>query len=231
MRLAAHQPQYLPWLGFFDKLDRVDRFVLLDVVQYKKNEWQNRNRIRTVEGWQWLTVPVHYRFPMAIREVTLDERGSWRRKHREALRIHYARSPHRAAVLPALEALLDEPFESLAALNARTVRLVAGVLGARTPISLASEVPGLPDGADERLIALCRHFGCAEYLAGAGGADYMEMETYRKAGIRVAFQEFRHPAYPQAYPRFEPNLSAVDLLLNCGPGSIARIREARVAAA
>ena len=231
MRLAAHQPQYLPWLGFFDKIDRVDRFVLLDVVQYKKNEWQNRNRIRTAEGWQWLTVPVHFSFPMAIKDVTLDDRGSWRRKHREALRIHYARSAHRTAVLPALEALLDEPFENLSALNARTVRLLAGLLGVRAPISLASEIPGLPDGADERLIAICRHFGCAEYLAGAGGADYMDLQAYSTAGIRVLFQEFRHPVYPQSYAGFEPNLSAVDLLLNCGPGSLARIRETREAAA
>jgi hypothetical protein len=231
MKLAAHQPQYLPWLGFFDKMDRVDRFVLLDVVQYKKNEWQNRNRIRTADGWQWLTVPVHYRFPMSIREVTLDDEGGrWRRKHREALRIHYARSPFRAAVLPALEALLNEPFDSLAALNGLSVRLIAGLLGVRTPIDLASEIPGLPEGADDRLVALCRHFGCAEYLAGAGGADYMDLETYRRAGVRVAFQDFRHPAYSQAYPGFEPNLSAVDLLLNCGPGSIARIRETREAA-
>ncbi len=231
MRLAAHQPQYLPWLGFFDKMDRADRFVLLDVVQYKKNEWQNRNRIRTPQGWQWLTVPVHHAFPAILREVTLDEGGAWRRKHREALRIHYARSAHRGAVLPALEALLEEPFDTLSALNVRTVRLLAGLLGARTPITLASEIPGLPDGADERLIALCRHFGCAEYLAGAGGAAYMNLDAYRRAGIRVTFQEFRHPVYRQSYAGFEANLSAVDLLLNCGPGSIARIRESREAAA
>ena len=101
----------------------------------------------------------------------------------------------------------------------------------RAPISLASEIPGLPDGADERLIAICRHFGCAEYLAGAGGADYMDLQAYSTAGIRVLFQEFRHPVYPQSYAGFEPNLSAVDLLLNCGPGSLARIRETREAAA
>ncbi len=231
MRLAVHQPQYLPWLGFFDKMDRVDRFVLLDVVQYKKNEWQNRNRIRSRAGWQWLTVPVHHRFPMSIRDVTIDESNPWRRKHREALRIHYARSPFREAVLTALETLLEEPFESLLALNLRGVRLLAGLLGVRTPISLASEVPGLPQGADERLIALCRHFGSSDYLAGSGGADYMDMRLYARASVRVSFQSFRHPVYAQPYPGFEPNLSAVDLLLNCGPGSIERIREARVAAA
>ena len=231
MKLAAHQPQYLPWLGFFDKMDRVDRFVLLDVVQYKKNEWQNRNRIRTPDGWQWLTVPVHYRFPMSIREVTLDDADArWRRKHREALRIHYARSPFRADVLPGIEALLEEPCASLAELNVRSVRLLAGLLGVRTPIALASQVPGLPEGADDRLIALCRHFGCSDYLAGAGGAAYMDMASYGRAGVGVAFQDFRHPVYPQAYAGFEPNLSALDLLLNCGPGSITWIRETRKAA-
>jgi hypothetical protein len=231
MRLGAHQPQYLPWLGFFDKMDRVDRFVLLDTVQYKKNEWQNRNRIRSANGWQWITVPVHHRFPMMIREVTLDESSPWRRKHREALRIHHARSPFRDTVLPALEALLHEPFASLAALNIRTVRLLAEFLGVRTPITLASEVPGLPQGADERIIALCRHFGATDYLAGQGGADYMDLDAYTRAGVRVAFQSFHHPVHPQAYPGFEPNLSAIDLLSNCGPGSIRRIREARQEAA
>src|SRR2546422_9583057 len=106
--LFRSQPQSLPWLGFFDKMDRVDRFVLLDIVQYKKNEWQNRNRIRTSTGWQWLTVPVHHRFPMTLREVTIDETGSWRRKQREALRTHYAGSPFGDAVLPAIEALFYE---------------------------------------------------------------------------------------------------------------------------
>lgn len=231
MRLAAHQPQYLPWLGFFDKMDRVDRFVLLDVVQYKKNEWQNRNRIRTATGWQWLTVPVHHRFPMTLREVTIDDSGPWRRKHREALRIQHAGSRYRDAVLPAIEAILDEPYDSLSALNVRALRLLASLLGVRTPISLASEVPGLPQGADERLIALCRHFGASDYLAGPGGAAYMDPDRYARASVRVSFQSFRHPVYPQAYSGFEPNLSAVDLVLNCGPGSIERIRRTREAAA
>ncbi len=230
MKLAAHQPQYLPWLGYFDKMDRVDVFVLLDTVQYRKNEWQNRNRIRTATGWQWLTVPVHYRFPMSITEVRIDDDGPWRRKHREALRIHHARAPFRDQILPALDGLLEEPFRSLAELNARCVRLLAGLLGVRTPIVPASSLNGLPSGADERLIALCHRLGCSTYLAGAGGTEYMDPEAYRRAGIAVETQAFRHPVYAQAYPGFEPNLSAIDLLVNCGPGAIRRVRETREAA-
>lgn len=231
MRLAAHQPQYLPWLGYFDKMDRVDLFVLLDTVQFKKSEWQNRNRIRTATGWQWLTVPVRYRFPMTIREVRIDESSSWRRKHRESLRIQYARSACRDAVLPALETLLQGSFVDLAALATRSVELLAGLLGVHTPIRLASEIGGLPEGADARLIALCRRFGGATYLAGAGGQNYMDLEAYRRAGIRVEFQAFRHPVYSQPHPGFEANLSAVDLLMNCGTGAIERVREVREVAA
>ena len=231
MRLAAHQPQYLPWLGYFDKLDRVDRFVLLDTVQYKKNEWQNRNRIRTATGWQWLTVPVHHRFPMSLVDVTIDDSGGWRRKHREALRTHYGRSPHAPRILPALFALIDEPHESLAGLNTRTVLLLAELLGVRTPVVRASELGELPGGADARLIALCRRFGCTTYLAGSGGQDYMDEEAWRAASIRVEYQAFRHPVHPQAYPGFEANLSAIDLLLNCGAGGIERVRALRTEAA
>ena len=212
-------------------MDRVDRFVLLDTVQYKKNEWQNRNRVRTATGWQWLTVPVRSRFPMTIQEVSIDETGDWRRKHREALRIHYARSSFKDAVLPAIDAILEESSPGLSALNLRLVRLLAGLLGVRTPLTLASEIPGLPEGADERLISLCRRFGATDYLAGQGGAAYMDLRAYAAAGVRVDFQSFRHPVYAQAYPGFEANLSAVDMLLNCGPGSIVRIREAREEAA
>ena len=231
MRLAAHQPQYLPWLGFFDKLDRADLFVLLDTVQFRKNEWQNRNRIRTATGWQWLTVPVRHRFPMTLSEVRIATGVPWRRKHREALRIQYARAEHAAEVLPELERLLDEQTDRLADLNTRTVSLLARLLGVRTPTVLASGIEGLPEGPDARLIALCHRFGASAYLAGSGGRNYMDHEAWRRAGIRVEEQAFRHPVYGQCHPGFEPNLSAVDLLMNRGPGSIRLAREAREAAA
>jgi WbqC-like protein len=231
MRLAAHQPQYLPWLGYFDKMARVDIFVLLDTVQYKKNEWQNRNRIRTATGWQWLTVPVHYRFPMRIGEVRIDDTTAWRRRHREALRQAYARAPHGDAILPTLADLLDNPVADLATLNTLGARALAALLGVATPVMTASSLGDLPEGADDRLIALCRLFGVTTYLAGAGGRDYMDMETWRRAGISVEFQEFRHPVYPQGYRGFEPNLSCVDALMHLGPGCLATgARRERVAA-
>jgi len=224
VRLAAHQPQYLPWLGYFDKMDRVDLFVLLDTVQYKKNEWQNRNRIRTASGWQWLTVPVHHRHPMRLLDVQVDDNAGWRRKHQEALRQCYARAPHRQDVLPRLLDLLDRPHASLADLNATGVRLLADLLGVRTAVVLASSLEDVPSGKDERLIDLCRRFRCDSYLAGAGGRDYMDPEAWRRAGIAVEFQDFVHPVYTQSYPGFEPNLSAVDFLMHRGTGGERRLQ-------
>lgn len=225
MILAAHQPQYLPWLGYFDKIARADRFVLLDTVQFKKNEWQNRNRIRTADGWAWLTVPVHHRFPMRIDEVPIDDSTPWRRKQIATLRQAYAKAPHRDAILSSLDDLLARPVRRLAELNAKSVFLLARLMGLRTPVVPASLLPPMPEGPDERLIALCRHFGCDIYLAGAGGRDYMNLATWRAAGIMVEFQNFRHPVYRQCHPGFEPNLSAIDLLCNEGPGSARRSSE------
>jgi len=220
--LAAHQPQYLPWLGYFDKMARADRFVLLDTVQYKKNEWQNRNRIRSASGWQWLTVPVHARFPARFDEVEADETAPWRRKHLATLRQAYARAPHRETVLPALERLLQRPLRRLAELNIEGIRLLADLFEVRTETILASSLAGIPDGPDARLIALCRRFGADQYLAGAGGRDYMDLDAWRRAGITVTFQDFHGPEYAQCHPGFEANLSAVDYLVHCGPGPILR---------
>jgi hypothetical protein len=231
VRLAAHQPQYLPWLGYFDKMDRADVFVLLDTVQYKKGEWQNRNRIRTARGWQWLTVPVHHRYPMPLLDVLVDEDAGWRRRHQESLRQCYARARHKETVLPPLLALLDRPAASLSVLNTETVRLIADLLGVGTRLVLASTLRDVPSGPDDRLIDLCRRFGCGTYVAGSGGRQYMDLETWDRAGIAVEFQEFRHPVYTQSYPGFEPNLSAVDFLMHCGPAGSLRLRQIAARAA
>ncbi len=138
--LATHQPQYLPWLGFFDKLDRVDQFVLLDNVQFKKREWQNRNRINTATGWQWLTVPVRHCFRPPISEVQIDQSAPWARKHLRALEVNYGRAPHLQHYLPLLEEILLESWTHLSALNITLIRSLATGLGIDTPMRRASGV-------------------------------------------------------------------------------------------
>jgi hypothetical protein len=228
MRVAIHQPQYLPWLGYFDKLDSADVFVILDTVQFKKHEWQNRNRIRTKgrDGWQWLTVPIIDRFPERIDLVEINGRNDWQRKHCHGLELHYGNAPHWTPVGPELLALLQRPWARICDLNVAVVDLICRHLGITTRRVLASSLPAC-DEQTGRLIDLCRAVGGTQYLAGQGGQGYMDFSQFAAADIGVQVQAYRHPEYPQRYMPFVSHLSVVDLLFNCGPQSLEVIRSGR----
>jgi hypothetical protein len=227
MIVAAHQPQYMPWLGYFDKIDRADVFVLLDTIQFKKNEWQNRNKIKTVQGWQWLTVPVSYRFPEKIYEVGIHKKSRWQDKHRRTLHTNYARSLYYNDIMAVLGHFFSKEWDRIGLLNIFIVKELARVLGITTPIYVASELGDFPDDPDERLIAMTKYFKGTTYLAGIGANAYMKREKYDKAGVRVEVQAFQHPVYPQLFGKFEPFMSVLDLLFNCGPDSLSILRRDR----
>lgn len=227
MILAAHQPQFAPWLGFFDKLDRADVFVLLDNVQFKKNEWQNRNRIKGSGGPQWLTVPVSGGFGQRIAELDIARREDWQGRHLKTLRTCYGRAPHFVETLSRYERIACRSLEKLADLNIQLLHDLLDQMELEKKILRASELGPLPEDRDQRLIELCRKLGAETYLAGAGGRDYMDLERYRSAGLTVVFQEYRHPSYSQLFGDFAPNLSVLDLLFNCGPHSMEIIRKGR----
>lgn len=227
MKVAAiHQPQYLPWLGYFDKLQRCHVFCILDIVQYKKNEFQNRNRIKTAQGWQWLTVPVMYHYPQKINEVRVNQTVDWQRKHLEALKINYRRTPFFRSYIHHFEEFYQQPFTYLVEANVASIRLLMKLLQIECDLFLASSLPVQTDHPTRRLAHLCGILGADVYLSGTDGAKYMEIDVFGARQIQVMFQNFNHPIYPQPYGPFEPNLSAVDLLFNCGPDSLAILREA-----
>ena len=231
MIMAAHQPQYLPWLGYLDKIDRADVFVLLDRVQFKKNEWQNRNRIKRAGGWHWLTLPVRHRFPQGIHEVEIAD-PRWRRKHGRSLEVAYGQADHFGHEAGLMDAIFERDWSHLLDVNVKTIRHLTRRFGIETPMFLASDFENLSEShADERLISLCRLLEADTYLAGAGGRDYMDLARWKRAGIRVEFQEFRHPVYPQLHGSFTAGLSAVDLLFNCGYAGFSRVRRCRKEAA
>jgi len=227
MIVSVHQPQYLPWLGYFDKIDRADVFVLLDNVQYKKNEWENRNRIKTPQGPQWLTVPVLYKFPQLISEVGINDRERWQHRQRQALLSNYRKAPHWPLLEPFFAEIFSRSWETIAELNIHVVRELTTLLGITTPLHVASELPPFPDDPDERLIAITGYFGGDAYLAGSGGHDYMDLGKYGDAGVEVIFQEYRHPVYPQLWGDFEPFMSVVDLIYNRGLEALEIIRRGR----
>lgn len=218
-RIAILQPGYLPWLGYFDQLARVDLFVHYDDVQYTRRDWRNRNRIKGPGGPQWLTVPVAVkgRYDVLIRDVPIAD-ADWTRLHLATLRHCYARAPHFDLVYPRLEAWLTRPWERLADLCIAGVELLAGLLRITTPTVRSSTVPGC-DGLHktDRLLAVCRALGATDYLSGAAARDYLDVAAFERSGIAVTFQDYAHPVYPQLWGDFVSHLSVVDLLMNVGP--------------
>jgi len=223
MIVAIHQPQYLPWIGYFDKIDCADVFVLLDNVQYKKNEWQNRNRIKTSQGWQWITVPVLYKYPEKINEVKINNTVDWRKKHLNALTYNYSKAPFFEKHRRFLEKTFSTNWEFLVEINTHVIQYLINALGIDKKIVLASSLR-LREGPTDRLVDICKHVQADTYLSGKDGAKYMNLDAFAQAKIKVIFQDFRHPIYPQLYEPFEPLMSIVDLLFNHNHNSLKIIR-------
>jgi hypothetical protein len=224
MLLTAHQPNYLPYLGFFHKIALADRFVVADTVQFVKRGpfgWIHRNKIRTAEGWQWLSVPVHTKgkFTQRICDTMIRNDLPWGRKHWKALVFNYRKAPHFERYAPRLEAIYARPWEKLGDLNEALIRLMLEFLQIERPILRASQ-EGIQGKATELIVNLCRAAGTDRYLSGVHGRDYLDPARLEEAGIHVTIQPFTHPTYPQCQPGpFVPNLTALDLLFNVGPGS------------
>jgi hypothetical protein len=222
--LAVHQPHYLPWLGYLAKWAAADVFVFLDTVQYEKNGWQNRNRIKTASGPRWLTVPVHARLGTPLGEVTVDTVQPWGDRHRRTIEHAYAGARYLARHRAALDDLYASAWDRLVPLAVATAEWLARALGIGTPARLASTLGVEAADPTERLIALCRALDADTYLAGRDGARYMDLARFEAAGIRVFYQDYTHPAYAQLHGDFAPHCSGLDLLLTHGDDALAILR-------
>ena len=215
--ITIHQPDFLPWLGFFDRWRRSDLYVALDDVQFLRRGWHHRDKIKTAQGPTWLTVPVKSkgRYDQLIRDVELDNGEPWRRKHLNALRGAYGKSPAFDRVFPRLEAVYGRDHSRLVDFSLDLLETLGEMLGIKTPIRLSSEL-ALESSRTQRLVDLVKAHGGNVYLTGTGSRAYLEEELFQKEGIEVWWQEFEHPRYPQVHSGFEPGLSAVDYLMQCG---------------
>lgn len=225
MIVSIHQPQYLPWLGYFDKIAGCDIFIFLDNVQFKKNEWQNRNKIKTDQKWQWLSVPVIHRFGQKINEVEINNTVRWGKKHLQALATNYSKAPFFKEHLDFFVETYAQEWKRLLDINLHLIQYLAKALGiSNKKFHLASEYQSR-EGPTERLVDLCKLVGADVYLSGQDGAKYLDLDEFKKEGIQVIFQSYKHPLYPQLFGEFEPHLSVVDLLFNCGPESLSILRK------
>lgn len=222
--LSCIQPSYLPWRGYFHIVEQSDVFVFYDDVQYTKQDWRNRNVIKGKQGLVWLTVPV-VRQPLRtpIHSIAINNATDWGRKHWHALQTCYGRTRHFGDYAGFFRQALTARWTSLAELDIQLTEAVCGFLGIDGVRFLRSSEMALPPGRVERLVAICQAEGATEYLSGPSARGYMDEGLFARAGIAVRYMEYNYPPYPQLGGSFEPQVSIVDLLFNCGRNSPAYI--------
>ncbi len=221
MTCVILQPSYIPWRGYFHQIQKADLFVFYEDVQYDRHGWRNRNRIKTPTGPKWLTIPLRSTGARPqdtlIRDMLISSEENWSNTHFETLRHSYARAPYFARYRPMLERWYENATDSLADfVITTTVELAAelGIANTRFTRSSSLDCSGAKTG---RLLAILQKVGATHYLTGPAARDYLDVAALNNAGISVEWMIYDYPAYPQLFPPFDPQLSALDLLLNTGP--------------
>ena len=227
MRVAMHQPHYLPWLGYIDKIDRVDLFIFLDHVQFERSNWQNRNYVKSPTGPVLLTVPVFQNSKdERIVEKVVDDRRPWRRKHRRTIEHAYHAAPYWSSLSEDVLGLYDKPWSALADLAIESATMLLQPFEIDTPWIRSSSVGEIPGKKTEMIAQLCEAVGATAFLSGDTARDYLDVRLLEDRGIEVEWQSFVDPEYYQQHPNvgFLPRMAAIDLLLNEGPRGFAKVR-------
>ena len=226
MIVSAHQPSYLPWLGYLDKMAKSDLFVVMDDLQYEAQNFQNRQRVKLHSGAAWLTVPLERGSQSdRICDKRIDNTGSpkqhWQRRTWMTIEMNYRRAPHFDRYRDELHEVYTRPWTSLLELDMTLLDMARTWLGIKVPIVRSSSL-GLTGQKTDRLIDLCKKVGARAYLSGSGGSQgYLDVEQMGRSGIGVIWQHFDHPRYPQRYVErgFSSHLAFLDLVFNCGEQS------------
>lgn len=221
--LTAHQPGYLPWLGLFSKIACADLFCAFDAVQYERRGWTNRNQIKTQNGPLMLTVPVYTQehFGTTVCETRIVAGTPWARKHMRSIEFAYKKALYFEQHFAGVGAVLDLYADGgmLADLNLDLLRYFMRALGLQVPIVRASDYEFR--GSKSMLVLdMCIQLHATAYIFGGEGESYADKKTFHEAGIQPWFQKYAHPVYPQLHGEFVPNMSVLDLLMNCGPDSL-----------
>ncbi len=214
--VSINQPAYLPWLGYFDRIIKSDVHIVLDHVPVGKDAMTNRNKIRTPDGFQLLTVPINRRGsndPISHIEIANDPH--WRKKHIKAIKQNYARAPYYDVHIGTLEKIYEQDWDSLDLLITEITQYMFFCFQINTPTVSSSYMEARGTKSDLNL-NLCLEAGAKTYLSGPFGRDYLDIEKFKQHGIEVKFQDYAHPVYKQCWSGdFQPYMSALDALMNC----------------
>lgn len=228
MRCVILQPSYIPWRGYFHQIAKADIFVFYDDVKYDKNGWRNRNRIKTPQGGQWLTIPVFSKGiesnQTPIHQVRIDWHQDWAQKHWNAIQTNYGKAPFFDRYAPLLAEFYRQRPELLAEFTIPLTIRIARALGiTHTRYLRSSEMEGLQGQKTDRLIDILTRLGADEYLSGPSARDYIEPEKFEQAGIRLEYMVYDYPQYPQLYPPYDPQVSILDLMFMTGSDALDHI--------
>lgn len=223
------QPTYLPWMGYFDLMDQSDVFVFLDTVQFEKQAWQQRNRIKVAgDQSKWLTIPVVQNLGQKISEVKIDTANPWRRKHWGTIEQYYKRAPYWKAYSGDLAQIYARDWEYLVDLNIAIISFLKHSFGIKTQLLRTSQMS--IEGSKVRLLTnICQYLKADTYISPVRAAEYIEEDNiFAVQGIALRYHQYDHPVYAQLFSGFLSYMSAVDLLFNEGPKSLEIIRSGRL---
>ena len=223
MIVAIHQPNYLPWLGYFNKMARSDVFVLFDDVQLVRGKsFMTRNMVKTVNNVQWLTVPVKEKNELRlIMDAQIAQDGKWQKKHWRTIEVSYKKAPYFNKYEAKFRQIYDTNWENLCQLNVALIELIKETIGIKTNLILSSEM-NIESGGTEKIISIVKELKADQYLTGEGEGSkrYIDEDEFKKENIKLIYQRFKHTVYHQLWGDFVPNLSAIDLLFNEGEKSL-----------
>ncbi|MBU4185297.1 MAG: WbqC family protein [Proteobacteria bacterium] len=220
MKVGIIQSNYIPWRGYFDIIDDVDLFIFYDDVQYTKNDWRNRNRLKTGNGLMWLTVPVLFKFSdkTLIQDAKISYKNHWLKNHEKSILNSYSKASFFTSYAEDLFSILNNKYVTISELNVDIIKWIMQKLNIKTETIMSSAVTNVGIKT-ARLINILKEVGATSYLTGPSAKNYHDVEKFQEAGIGLEYKVYEYKEYPQLYGGFVPQVSVLDLLFNCGENS------------
>jgi|TARA_R100000084_G_C4643407_1_gene145193 hypothetical protein len=223
--LVAHQPEFFPWLGFISKARMGDVYYILDTVQFMKEHWHSRNKIRKKDGWIWISTPVLQSKSKLLMwpEARIDNSKNWKRKQLNSIRMCYSRAKYFEEIFTELEEIYSKDYEYLIDFSEEIIRYAFKKFDINIPVYRTSKL--IENGKDisgkksDLIIKMCKSANAKTFVFGQDGKTYIEKDKFDNENINYVFQKFSHPEYKQRYEGFESHMSFIDLLFNYGPKS------------
>jgi len=216
MKVGIIQSNYIPWRGYFDIIDEVDLFLFHDDLQYTKNDWRNRNKIKTKKGAKWLTVPVKYKkVNQLIKNTEIDYSQNWQKKHINLIKENYSKATFFKQISEEFFGIINVKYKSISELNVTIIKWILKKFKINTKISFVEDF-NIKGTKTDKLINVLKKVNAKCYLSGPAGKNYIENEKFKKNNISLEYKSYEYYEYPQLYNDFLNNLSILDLIFNCG---------------